>query len=311
MTSSIQKSPLEFADVLPIAASSALRTELLAACRITRAAGDLAHRYYTAWHGNSASSSDSIEPLAVTGALPVEWKTGEEPVTAADRAVSDLCVDALRRTFPCDAVLSEEIPDDGARMRSARTWLVDPIDGTKDFIAGRIGYSVMIGLLIDGQPALGVVYQPTVDRLWCAARGCGAFGLSGHGTAQRLQVSPVKTLPDARMVSSASIREPIVAKLRQRAGIRDEVQIGSIGIKLGLIAQGERDLYINPSGHTKLWDTCAPAIILQEAHGRLTDVLGRPLNYRGQLDHADGLVASNGPLHAAALEQFASCSAEA
>ncbi len=107
------------------------------------------------------------------------------------------------------------------------------------------------------------------------------------------------------MVSSASRRENIVAEVRQRAGIRDEVQIGSIGIKLSLLAAGERDLYINPAGRTKLWDTCAPNIILHEAGGRLSDIFGRPLEYCGDLSHRDGLVASNGLVHEQALAQLA------
>jgi 3'(2'), 5'-bisphosphate nucleotidase len=99
------------------------------------------------------------------------------------------------------------------------------------------------------------------------------------------------------------VREPVVADLRQRAGIRDELQIGSVGIKLALLGAGERDLYVNPASKTKLWDTAAPEIILHEAGGRLSDLYGRPLRYDAELGHRDGLVASNGWLHAAALAQ--------
>lgn len=270
-----------------------MNRELQIACRIARTAGELAHRYFTAWHGGASA------------ALLVEMKDGDEPVTAADRAVSDLCVDSLRREFPDDAVLSEEVPDDGARKRLARAWLVDPIDGTKDFIAGRPGYSVMIGLLDGGEPVLGVVFQPSQNRLYCATRGEGAFLIDGESAPRKLHVSNIGALAESRMVSSASVREPVVAKVRESAGIRDEVQVGSVGIKLSLIAAGERDLYINPAHHTKLWDTCAPSIILHEAGGRLSDFFGRPLNYRGELAHLDGLVASNGRLHEAALSQLA------
>lgn len=271
------------------------------ACSIARAAGELALRFFKNWHGDKAE-----------GALPVEMKDGDEPVTAADRAVSDLCVSRLRAEFPQDAVLSEEIPDDGARRSATRTWLVDPIDGTKDFIAGRGGFSVMIGLLVDGEPRLGVVYQPTVDRLFYAVSGSGAFveESSEKPAPRRLHVSAFSDLHDARMVSSASSREKVVAEVRERSGISDEIQIGSVGIKLSLIAAGERDLYINPAGKTKLWDTCAPSVILHEAGGRLTDLLGRPLNYRGELGHRAGLVASNGPLHEAALKQIAPFAAQ-
>lgn len=276
--------------------------ETHSACIIARAAGELALRYFRNWHGAKGEGEPKGE-----GVLAVEMKDGDEPVTAADRAVSDLCVSRLRAEFPLDAVLSEEIPDDGARLSATRTWLVDPIDGTKDFIAGRPGFSVMIGLLVDGEPRLGVVYQPTQDRLFFAVRGSGSFVEEAQEKAapRQLHVSSVGDLHEARMVSSASSREKVVAEVREKSGISDEIQIGSVGIKLSLIAAGERDLYINPAGRTKLWDTCAPSVILHEAGGRLTDLLGRPLDYRGELGHRAGLIASNGPLHEAAINQLA------
>lgn len=238
--------------------------------------------------------------------LSVDLKPGDEPVTEADRAVSDLCMSRLRAAFPDDALLSEEVPDDGSRHRRPRAWLVDPIDGTKDFIAGRPGFAVMIGLLVAGKPVLGVVYQPIGDTLCFARRGQGAFRQVGPGGAvEPLHVSQVSTLAEARMVSSASHRAEVVRQVRDQAGIKDEVQIGSVGIKLSLIAAGERDLYINPvSGRTKLWDTCAPEAILHEAGGLLTDAHGAPLSYEGGLDHPHGLLGSNGLLHEQALERL-------
>lgn len=282
--------------------------EVQVVCALAYRAGDCARRHFFGWHGNKL---DGVVPgggSAVPGLGQVEWKEGEEPVTATDKAVSDLCVSGLRAAFPEDAVLSEEVPDDGARLSARRTWLVDPIDGTKDFIAGRVGFSVMIGLLDERGPAFGVVYQPLESRLWFAVRGRGAYEVRGEGTAasapRRLSVSTVDTLTAARMVSSASVREPMVAELRERAGIRDEFQIGSVGIKLSLLAAGERDLYVNPAGKTKLWDTCAPEVILHEAGGRLSNLAGEPLDYRGELAHTQGLVASNGVLHETALAQL-------
>lgn len=271
--------PAEFAVVLPL----------------VREAGALALRYFLAWHGGAAAQ-----------ALAVELKDEDEPVTAADRAVSELCVSRLRVAFPADAVVSEELPDDGARHHAARTWLIDPIDGTKDFIAGRPGFAVMIGLLEGGRPVLGAVYQPAADRLFYARLGTGATLVLADGPPQRMRVSATRELAAARMVSSAANPEPLVAELRARAGIRDDQQIGSVGIKLSLVAAGERDLYVNPAGKCKLWDTAAPSIILTEAGGRLTDLRGTPLSYTSKdLSHRRGLVASNGELHEQALAQLA------
>jgi 3'-phosphoadenosine 5'-phosphosulfate (PAPS) 3'-phosphatase len=280
-----------------------LGRELAAACLIARAAGELAQRYFFAWHPSPRGEKAAAQG-GNPGALVVEWKPGDEPVTAADRAVSELCVGSLRREFPADAVVSEELPDDGHRRQVARTWLIDPIDGTKDFIAGRHGYSVMIGLLVNDRPVLGAIFQPSstaaddsAGRLFYATLGGGAFALrietesNSLSQPRRLHVSPVAEIGEARMVSSS-------------AGPAGAEPIGSIGVRLSLIAAGERDLYVNLTGHTKLWDSCAPNVILHEAGGRLTDLYGRPLDYSDKLSHGDGLVASNGLLHDQALAQL-------
>ena len=257
-------------------------------------AGQLAHRYFRAWHQPQTADAAS--------SLSVEWKDAEEPVTEADRAVSELCIARLAAAFPSEVVLSEERPDDGARLLAPHFWLVDPIDGTKDFIAGRAGYSVMIGQVTAGEPSLGVVYQPAAERLWLAERDRGAFEIVEDQPLARITVSAIHQIADARMVSSASTREELVEKVRTSAGIRDELQVGSVGVKLCLIASAARDIYMNPAGRCKLWDTAAPAVILQEAGGKLTDLRGSKLRYTDlDLGHHRGLVASNGLLHRDAL----------
>ncbi len=276
--------------------------ELVTACLIAREGGALILSYHRAfhplYHGDAGGPPDNRTPPGP--AMAVQLKAGDEPVTEADQAVNALCVSRLRAAFPGDALLTEELPDDGSRFGAARAWLLDPIDGTKDFIAGRPGFCLMIGLLLDGEPALGVVYQPLGDVLYLAAAGQGAFRVE-QGKRERLKVSSVADLGSARMVSSASHPAKLVQRMRAEAGIRDEMNIGSIGLKLSLIAAGERDLYVNPSGQTKLWDTCAPEVILREAGGCLTDTSGAKLSYRDGLNHSRGLLATNGPLHEPAL----------
>jgi 3'(2'), 5'-bisphosphate nucleotidase len=230
------------------------------------------------------------------GELGVEMKPGDEPVTVADRRASELIVAGLRYTFPTDPIVSEELPADAAAFASKRLWLVDPIDGTKDYIRGGDGFSVMIGLVIDGRPALGVVHQPTLDRTYFATPDGGAHVLAA-GTARELRVSDVATAGEARLVASASHRTADIDRVKEQLGIDDEQNIGSVGVKLCLIAQGSRDLYINPSAKTKAWDTCAPEAILVRAGGRLTDLGGSPIDYSGDLRHRRGLAASNGLIH--------------
>lgn len=233
-----------------------------------------------------------------SGGLAVERKAGNEPVTEADRQSDALIVSGLAAAFPGDGLLSEEAPDDGSRLQRERVWMVDPIDGTKDFIRGESGFAVMIGLLVGDRPALGVVYQPVGDRLYWAVSGHGAFTTVANGEPERLHVSAISDPAQIRMVASKSHREAVIDQVRAELGITDELNVGSVGLKLGLIARGERDLYVNPSGHSKLWDVCGPEAILVEAGGRLTDARGVPLAYRGQaLGNLRGLIASNGRVH--------------
>jgi 3'(2'), 5'-bisphosphate nucleotidase len=238
--------------------------------------------------------------------LAVERKDDDSPVTQADREADALIVAALAAAFPTDGILSEEAPDDGSRLQRPRVWMVDPLDGTKDFIRGREGFAVMIGLLVDDRPALGVVYQPVGDKLYFATRGSGAFVAHGGGAPTRLHVSDVADPAQIRMVASKSHRTEAIDHVRAELGISDELNVGSVGLKLGLIAEGIRDLYVNPAGHSKLWDACGPEAILVEAGGRLSDLSGAPLDYRGrELGNTRGLIASNGVLHAEVVQRLA------
>ncbi|MBX3160059.1 MAG: 3'(2'),5'-bisphosphate nucleotidase CysQ [Deltaproteobacteria bacterium] len=239
------------------------------------------------------------------GELGVEMKAGDEPVTVADRRASELIVAGLRQTFPNDPVVSEELAPEAAAFAQRRLWLVDPIDGTKDFIRGGDGFSVMIGLVVDGRPALGVVHQPTIDRTYFATPDGGAHMLHA-GTARDLAVSAVATAGEARLVASASHRTDDIDRVKERLGIEDEQNIGSVGVKLCLIAQGQRDLYVNPSAKTKAWDTCAPEAILAAAGGRLSDLFGDAIDYRGDMRHKRGLVASNGHIHGEVVTKLGS-----
>jgi len=233
--------------------------------------------------------------------IKVDFKDGDEPVTEADKRASELIVAALNAAFPDDAVLSEEIPDDLSRLRNRRVWMVDPIDGTKDFIRGENGYAVMIGLAIDGLPKLGVVAQPSNRKTYAAVVG-GEHFVDFQGHRLPLLTSTLATVPGIRLVASKHHRNPKIDAIRARLQINDELNTGGVGLKLGLIAENVRDLFVYPGIHTKLWDTCGPQAILEAAGGRLTDLDGAPLKYdTTELRNLRGLVASNGPLHESVL----------
>jgi 3'(2'), 5'-bisphosphate nucleotidase len=240
------------------------------------------------------------------GELAVEMKPGDEPVTAADRAASDLIVAGLRAAFPGDVVISEENADDPARRSAARVWFVDPIDGTKDFIRREDGFCVMIGLAVDHRPALGAIYQPISRRLFLAAPDAGAHLLVPGEAPRRIDCSGIDVLSEVRLVASKSHRTAAMDRVKSALGIDDELNIGSVGLKLALIAAGERDLYVNTSGKTSSWDSCAPEAILREAGGRVTDLDGEPLRYHdATTQNRRGVLASNRHVHDAALEKLA------
>ncbi len=226
------------------------------------------------------------------GQLGVEMKAGNEPVTIADRESSELIVAGIRAKFRGDPIISEE--ETLPRLVPDRMWLVDPIDGTKDYIRGDDGFSIMIGIVERGRPVLGVVHQPAAARTFYATEA-GAFVTTSTGT-QPLAVSSVATAAEVRLVASASHRSPEIDRVKQTLGIDNEHNVGSVGIKLCLIAMGVRDLYVNPQPKTKIWDTGAPEAILARAGGRLTDLFGAPIDY-GRLGQPRGLVASNGRVH--------------
>jgi len=229
------------------------------------------------------------------GELDVEMKPGDEPVTIADRRASEMIVAGLAAAFPGDPIISEELAPAPGALGSPRFWLVDPIDGTKDFIRGEDGYSVMIGLVCDGVPTVGVVHQPVIDRTFFATPA-GAFA-HYEGADQPLRVSDIASAAEVRLVASKSHRSADIDRVKSSLGIANELNIGSVGVKLCVIAAGQRDLYVNPASKTKAWDTCAPEAILTRAGGMLTDLFGAPIDYT-ELGHPRGLVASNGRVHA-------------
>jgi 3'(2'), 5'-bisphosphate nucleotidase len=238
--------------------------------------------------------------------VSVDTKAGDEPVTRADREASELILAGLRAAFPDDVLISEEAPDDPRRLGAdVRVWFVDPLDGTRDFIRGRQGFAVMIGLVERARPVLGVVYQPCGDRLYTAAPGQGALLVDERGT-RRLHASTVSDPAQLRLVASRSHRTPEIDRVKAALGIDDEMNIGSVGLKLGLIALGERDLYVNPSSKSSAWDTCAPEALLEQAGGRMTDLHGEPLRYDAEeLKNLRGLIASNGVAHDAVIARIA------
>jgi 3'(2'), 5'-bisphosphate nucleotidase len=230
-------------------------------------------------------------------AYSVDWKAPGDPVTAADRRASQLIVSNLSREFPSHAILSEEEPDNLRRLEESHVWMIDPMDGTREFIEHRDEFAVQIGLTVDGTPVLGVVYQPVTKKLYYAAKGMGAF-LETAGAKAPLRVSSEEKAGEMTMAVSRHHRLGRVDAIRQQLRIPNVVRIGSVGLKVGALCEGVAHLYIHAGNLTHLWDTCGPEAILREAGGRLTDISNEPLQYRGRpLKNPNGIIASNGVIH--------------
>jgi 3'(2'), 5'-bisphosphate nucleotidase len=245
---------------------------------IARAAGQILMDIYSGDHG-------------------VKWKGYDDPVTAADQAANKFIVAELRRHFPDDGILSEEATDDLSRLSKSRVWLVDPMDGTKQFIE-RIGeFAVMIGLAINGKPELGVVFNPVTNKMYYATKGIGAY-LEEPLTTKRLHVSTITDSTKMIAAMSRSHHSPKVDSIKARLGITQEVQSGSVGLKVGLLAEARAHLYLHLGAKTNQWDTCAPQAIIEAAGGVMTDRDGQPLHYNvTEIRNLNGVVASNGVMH--------------
>lgn len=234
----------------------------------------------------------------------VDYKEGDEPVTVADRAADEVIRKGLLQFFPGDGLLTEESADDQARLDRERVWIVDPLDGTADFVEGIDTFAVQIALAVQGQPVLGVVYQPVQDVLFQARLGRGAIRLRGHEQTP-LHVSSISDLSHMCLVASRAHYSPFVRAAREALGIEEVRQAGSVGVKVGLLAQGDCDLYLS-TNVCKEWDLCAPHALLLEAGGRFTDLFGQDLVYNQPgVQSCHGLVASNGQAHAEILQTLA------
>ncbi len=236
----------------------------------------------------------------------VAFKAGQEPVTQADRLADRLIVDALHQAFPGDAILSEE---QGLQHRQdhpgQRVWFIDPIDGTKEFIKRNGEFAIQVGAALGGTLALGVIWQPTAQRLWVAARGQGCYTRAGTQAWARVCIPPRKGPPVLAL--SRSHPSSLALRLADHLGSTARLERGGVGLKLMAIAAGEAHFYLNDSNSTKAWDIAAPELLFTEAGGVVSDRRGRPFSYIPERPyHEAGLLASADPdLHRRLLDLMA------
>ena len=215
--------------------------------------------------------------------VAVELKEDRSPLTAADRAAHELIAARLRGLDESVPLLSEEAvpPDPAVRRGWRRFWLVDPLDGTKEFLKRNGEFTVNIALIDDQRAVLGVVLAPALGRLYYGALGAGAWRRDGAGTAKPIRVrSPAAQRP--RVVGSRSHPSGELADYLAALGPHEITPMGS-SLKICLIAEGEADVYPR-FGPTSEWDTAAAQAILESAGGRMMDRVGQPLRYNTKDD---------------------------
>lgn len=248
------------------------------------------------------------------GEFRVYEKEGEGPATDADLLADQVIRRELQRDFPEEAYgyLTEETENQESRFSKDDVWIIDPIDGTREFIAGRDDFAVQIGLVrreADAwNPLLGVVYMPRTGQIYGAIRGEGCWGEdAATGKKRMLRVNQVAKLADAQLVMTRNEPGRALQRALGRLDAGGVYQLGSLGVKVVELLEGRASLYLNTArASCKEWDVCAPEILLTEAGGRITNLRGAPMGYVCR-DYVVrwGLLASNGVLHNAALQALA------
>ena len=224
------------------------------------------------------------------------WTKGaSSPVSEADIATNDLIEKRLRSATPDYGWLSEESADDESRLGKRLTWIVDPIDGTRGYLAGREDWCVSVALVEDASPVLAAVFVPFSHEFFFAIRGKGATrnGVPVHAT-------PGTGLDFSRIAGP----KPLVERLNRSPGeITLYPRIGSLALRLCRVAEGRLDAAF-AGGQSRDWDLAAANLIVQEANGSMTALSGEPILYnRREVTHGV-LVAAGRDRHAGIVEHF-------
>lgn len=237
-----------------------------------------------------AREAGALALKSYRGAFEQWEKSPGNPVSEVDLAVDRFLKDELKRLDPNAGWLSEETADNAERLMRPRVWVVDPIDGTRDYVRGRDGWAVSIALVEGGRATLAVLDAPARDEHWRAARGLGA---SRNGVT--ISASTRAELSGAR----------VPADVLPKADI-DLVPVhkpNSIALRIAMVAADEADLVAALRwGHE--WDIAAAALIAEEAGGKVTDAHGRPLRFNSTKGEAFGVLATGTPLHPVAVARL-------
>jgi len=218
-------------------------------------------------------------------------KVPGSPVCTADFAVDAFLKRELAALLPAAGWLSEETVDHPERLERGLCWLVDPIDGTRDFIRGRSGWAVSVALISEGKPLIGTLVAPAREEVWSATAGQGAW-LNGH----RLAASTRAELAGARVPADSLPREDHDLAMVEKPN--------SIALRIAMVADGRADLLATLRWGFE-WDVAAATLIAREAGAAVSDAFGQPLSYNKRDPRAFGVLVSAPAIHQAAIERLA------
>ena len=226
----------------------------------------------------------------------ITFKQQQEPLTEADLASNKIILKALKKTNI--AILSEETADNPERVKQDLLWIVDPLDGTKEFINKNGEFSILVGLAEKGIPVLGIIYQPTTQTLFLSSKGEGAYEKTPDGW-KRLKTTSITALSEARGILSRNNLSEEEIRFLEKNNMDKFTQKGSAGLKAGEICRGNAEFYFNGTNHLKEWDTCAAHSLIIEAGGSLTAFNGEEITYnkKDPIHNKGVLFANNSRLH--------------
>lgn len=235
------------------------------------------------------------------GKFEVHEKSKNNPVTTADLEANRVIREHVLTTFPKDGWLSEEDGDTSHRLGVSRVWVVDPIDGTKEFIAGVPQFAISIALVVDGRPKVAIVFNPAKDRFYQAVAGQGAYL-----NDESIRVSPRADINGALLLVSRSEPQKKFQVFVDRCDIKP---VGSIAYRLAKVAGGDGDGTLTFRTISE-WDICAGALMVEEAGGIVIDGNGEAMTFNRQFPKHRGVVAAGAGLAADLQRMWADAAAE-
>lgn len=236
----------------------------------------------------------AIRAIYDTNATRVEHKEDGSPLTQADLAANQAILEVLQRDFPEDAILTEEAADSPERLHAERLWVIDPLDGTKEFISRNGEFTVNVALVIEKRPVLGVIHIPVTGETYFASPA-GAYVSQRNGATHRIAVSERDYYPDMVLVKSRSHAGPKIQAFMEQCGFIHTKSRGS-SLKGCLVASAQADVYPR-LGPTNEWDICAMDAIVHAAGGRMTDFEGRPMLFNQPNTLNSGFLVTNNQKH--------------